>query len=120
MTRPQARTALRRPGMAVVIAVLVLAMLNLMVALSIRPSADESLTSVQRAETVRAFYAGESGGAIVVRTLLDTGAAPGAGATRSLSGAVVEIVSVPDSGPGTIIVEGRAGSARRRIEFDVE
>lgn len=106
--------------MAVVVAVLVLAMLQVMVALSIRPTADESLSAVLRAETVRAFYAAESGAAIVLRTVLETGAPPEVGTTRELGGAVAEVVASSDPGEGVIVVEGRAGSARRRVEFEVE
>ena len=56
-----------RRGSVLAVLVVVLALMGLIVAGSVRPMRDESSLAAMRVETVRAFYAAESGTVITIQ-----------------------------------------------------
>ncbi|MEN0019721.1 MAG: hypothetical protein AAF747_02435 [Planctomycetota bacterium] len=107
--------------MSVLVVVLMLAMVQLMVLSSVRPAADEIYLAAMRVETARAFFAAESGMTIAIGELLAGDATALEGTARSLAGGSVEFVAMPAAGEsGIVVIEGRSGDARRRIEFEVQ
>ncbi|GIK17866.1 MAG: hypothetical protein DYG93_04235 [Leptolyngbya sp. PLA2] len=110
-----------RAGVALAVVIVVLAMLNLVVMGSARPAGDEAVLGAMRAETTRAFYAAESGAFIAVRAIVDGLEPPALGSEQSVGAATVAFVSLPPTGEvGEIVVEGRSGEARRRLNLLVE
>lgn len=110
----------KRRGGAVLAAVVLLAMINLLMVASVRPAGEESLIGESRLLSLRALHAAESGVRIVAGTLISGGEVPEAGAIATLGSASVEFVSVPPVGePGEIVVKGRAGQARRALSVIV-
>ncbi|MCW5777684.1 MAG: hypothetical protein KIS87_14705 [Phycisphaeraceae bacterium] len=119
---PSSRTSARRKsGVALAIVIVVLAMLNLVVMGSIRPAGDEVVLGAMRAETTRAFYAAESGAFIAVRAIIGGLEPPTIGSEQTVGVATLTFVSLPPTGEvGEIVVEGRSGEARRRLNLLVE
>lgn len=112
--------AVSRRGGAVLAAVVLLAMINLLMVASVRPAGDESMIGESRLLSLRALHAAESGVRIVAGTLISGGEVPEVGSIVQLGGAEIEFVSVPPVGePGEIVVEGRAGQARRTLSVIV-
>ncbi len=108
-----------RRGTVLVVIVVVMAILGLVVAGSVRPVRDEADLATLRVETTRAFYASESGAVIMMNAVLGRTVMPSNGDTISHGGQQIVIVQIPDA-QGIGIVEGRSGDARRRIEFATE
>ncbi len=110
-----------RTGVALAVVIVVLAMLNLVVMGSVRPAGDEALMGAMRAETTRAFYAAESGAFIAVRAIVGGLEPPAVGSEQAIGSATVIYLDLPPSGDvGEIVVEGRSGEARRRLNLLVE
>lgn len=109
----------RRRGTVLVVIVVVMAILGLVVAGSVRPVRDEADLATMRIETTRAFYASESGAIIMMNAVLGKTTMPSAGDTIDIDGQQILIVQIPDA-QGVVIVEGRSGEAKRRIEFATE
>lgn len=108
-------------GVALAVVIVVLAMLNLVVMGSVRPSGDEAVLGAMRAETTRAYYAAESGAFIAVRAVVGRLEPPTVGSEQAVGVATVAFIDLPPRGEvGQIIVEGRSGEARRRLNLLVE
>lgn len=98
--------------------VITLALINLAVMGSVAASSDEVELGAMRAQTLRAFYAAESGGLAVAKLRTENLALPGAGAIVSLPGAqIVFLTPPPATGAGEAIVEGRSDAAVRRLRL---
>ncbi len=117
--RGRARTWRRGAGIAVI--VVMLAILNIAVLGSVAASGDESHVGAMRLETIRAFYAAESGAVITVRLTMQGLELPGPGDTLEVSYASVEFEQVPATGQaGDIVIIGRSGTAQRRVRVTVD
>lgn len=109
-----------RRGAGVAAVVLMLVVLNLAIMGAVSNSGDDLSLAALRLESSRAFFAAESGGVIVTRLLMDGRAAP-VGATLDLPHAQVAFISAPPaSEPGTVVVQGTSGDAKRRIEIELD
>lgn len=112
-----------RRGVVVVALVLVLAAFGLVAIGLMTASGDASGRAGLRAEAARAFYAGESA-ALIALVELSAGRSPPAAGTQLAvgdAGAVAVFIEVSDPGEaGEIVLEGRAGSATRRVGLYVE
>ncbi|RMH28538.1 MAG: hypothetical protein D6692_05100 [Planctomycetota bacterium] len=105
--------------MAVAVVVVVLAVMSLVLLGTIRPVRQETGVALLRVQTVRAFYAAESGVVVVIGGLGAGLELPDPGDSLSFSEQSVTFEAVPD-GPGVIAVTGKSGGARRRISLDIE
>ncbi len=114
---PNSKPTTRR-GTAVVIIVLLMAMLGLVVAGSIRPLRDEADIASLRVETTRAFYASESGGIIVMNAFMGNTDMPDPGSSITLNNETIHFLQQPDS-DGVTIIEGVSGDARRVIQLTI-
>ncbi|MEM9065659.1 MAG: hypothetical protein AAGB51_09245 [Planctomycetota bacterium] len=104
-----------RRGAAVAAIVLVVALMNLLVLASARGGVDASESDALRVETVRAFFAAESG-ADAVLVLLNAGSSlPDAGTVTSLGLSEIEFIELPAGASGDVVIEGRSGFAARRV-----
>lgn len=117
--RMRSRRAPARRGVIVLIVVVVLAVLNVAVLSTAAASGSDAQVGVLRVETVRAFYAAESGSTIVVKGVIGPSSLPAEGSSSSVGSETVVFVQVP-SPPGEVIVEGQAGFARRRLSVQIE
>lgn len=108
-----------RRGFAVAVVVLLLAIMNIVAFGSFRGAMDEAGVSSLRVETARAFYAAESGLAIVVLSLNNELDLPVQDDVLLLPGAEVRFVEIPEE-EGPVIIEGRSGAGRRRISAEIE
>ncbi len=118
MTQRATRTCFpRRRGAGLAAVILLLAVLNIAALGVLAAGADEADLSASRAQTVRAFYAAESGGVAVLKLTQINGTLPAAGATLNLGTATATYTQVPSAVTGGILkVTGESGLARRRIE----
>tara|TARA_R110002072_G_scaffold42064_21_gene118777 strand:+ start:21342 stop:21710 length:369 start_codon:yes stop_codon:yes gene_type:complete len=107
-----------RRGTVLVVIVVVMAMLALVVAGSIRPVREEADLATMRVETARAFYGAESGGVILMNAIIGRAQMPIEGDEIVLGGQRIGFMQVPGE-DGVAIVEGTSGDARRRVEFTV-
>lgn len=110
-----------RRGAVLLVVVLLLAVVNLMVVAAATASAGDAHTATLRLETLRAFYAAESGGVVVIRSLEGGPTLPSAGGELDLGSATVRYDAVPTE-PGTIVVRGTSASgwAVRRVRIVTE
>ena len=102
-----------------VVVVVILALLGLVVAGSVRPLRDEATLTTMRVETVRAFYAAESGMMVVIQGYLGSATMPIEGSEITVNGQTIVFSQVPDIA-GTAIIEGISGDAVRRIELELQ
>lgn len=108
-----------RRGVVVAVALLVVMVLGLAVAGSVRPLAQESDLASLRVETCRAFYAAESGLVLHLAAANAGLPLPSPGDTVSLGVSSVEFMDPGD--PNTeITIEGRSGPAIRRVTVTLE
>ncbi|MEM9372402.1 MAG: hypothetical protein AAGA55_02050 [Planctomycetota bacterium] len=116
-TRQPVNLRQSRRGMAVAVIVVVMAALSLAVAGSVRPARQEADVASLRVQTVRAFYAADSGIAVLIGTIQSGLDAPDAGDTIvwGLQSAEFELV---DTDAVTVI--GRSGQAERRVTLEFE
>ncbi len=113
MTRPSRR------GVVVLVLVVVLALINIALVSGAAASSEDAHSGVMRVDTVRAFYAAESGGMIAAKGLIGDVAVPAEGSSVSLGSQTIHFVEVREP-TGEVTVEGRSGSARRRVELQIE
>ena len=73
-----------------------------------------------RIETLRAFYAAESGAWATMALKLSAGALPESGGRSDLGLASIEFLEVPAGATGTVVIEGRSGSASRRVTLEFQ
>lgn len=111
---------MRRRGVALAMVAALLGVVALAVSGAVVAGAEDSLQTRLRAESLRAFYAAESGAMASVWSLGEGEAL--VGTLVYPLGESVEIVSpFEDEGePGSTTLEGVAGEARRRITIEVE
>ena len=119
MARSKPKPDEQRRGIVLIVIVVVMAILALVVAGAVRPVRDEAELARLRVETVRAYYAAESGGVILMNALMGNVELPEEGDSLSLGLQTLEFVQLPDEDP-VAVVEGRSGDATRRIELTTE
>ena len=112
----------RRRGAVIAVVVLLLGVVNVTTLAILYGSADDASISVLRVETVRAFYAAESGAIAVAKLRENKAALPAANSQLVLPTATATYEQVPTSvqTTGTLIVRGNSGEAQRRIRLDFE
>ncbi|USN98756.1 MAG: hypothetical protein H6810_11420 [Phycisphaeraceae bacterium] len=101
--------------------IVMLALLELTVLSSLGGTADDADEVVLRIETLRAFYAAESGAVLALSDELRGLTPPGTGDELLLPNARVEFLQTPWDDEGDVLtVEGRSDAARRRIQISLE
>ncbi len=110
-----------RRGAVLAMVIVMLALLQLTVISSVRGTTDDTDEVVLRIQTLRAFYASESGALIALAEDLRGNTPPGTGDTLELPNAAATFLETPwDDGNDTLEVEGQADIARRRIRISLE
>ena len=112
----------RRRGAVIAVVVLLLGVVNVTTLAILYGSVDDASISVLRVETVRAFYAAESGAIAVAKLRENKAALPAANSQLVLPTATATYEQVPTSvqTTSTLIVRGNSGEAQRRIRLDFE
>jgi len=113
------RTHIERRGSILAVLVVVMALMGLIVVGMIRPLRDEATLAALRVETVRAYYAAQSGVAITRSGYAGASELPSEGDEVVLHGETVVFVKVPENA-GVVEIEAHSGDATRRIEYEVE
>ncbi len=108
-----------RRGVVVLVLVVVIATINIALISGAAASTEDAHTGVLRVETVRAFYAAESGGIVAAMGLSGGADLPTEGSTITIGSQTVHFVEVREPS-GEAVVEGRAGFARRRLDLQIE
>lgn len=108
-----------RRGSILAVLVVVMALLGLVVAGSIRPLRDEATLTTMRVETVRAFYAAESGTIITIQAYLGSTTMPAEGSEIVLNDQVIRFTQIPEN-DGYAVIHGLSGDAIRRIELELQ
>jgi hypothetical protein len=103
--------------MAVVL--VVMAVLGLVIAGSVQPLSQEADLAAVRVETTRAFFAAESGVAVVIGLANAGLELPAAGDETRIGLQTVRFIEVPD-GAGELVIEGASGLATRRVQLTIE
>lgn len=105
-----------RRGAVIVIVVMMIGAAHLAVMGSVASMADDAHAAALRVETVRAFYAAD-GCVMASRRMLSGGLAlPEKGSTVQFERATGVYMDVPpDDGEGELVIEGRSGTAVRRV-----
>ena len=121
--RPSSQTRLTprhaRRGSVIAIVLVVIVILGLAVTGSIRPLSQEADLASIRIETVRAFYAAESGTALVLGAFTHARPLPAEDHQVTFAQQTLRFIEVPDAA-GVLVVEGRSGMAARRISLEIE
>ncbi|MFK7759032.1 MAG: pilus assembly PilX N-terminal domain-containing protein [Phycisphaerales bacterium] len=112
-------TYTNRRGSVLAVLVVILAVLGLVVAGSVRPVKDEATLAGMRVETMRAFYAAESGTIVLVSAYMGDAVMPLEGSEVVLNGQSIVFTQIPEQG-GAAIVHGKSGDATRRIELVID
>lgn len=108
-----------RRGVALAMVAALLGVVALAVSGAVVAGADDAAHVRLRADSLRAFYAAESGVAASVWALA-RGEALTEGVTLPLGERVEVIEAFPDEGSGVSTLEGVSGDARRRLTIEVE
>ena len=116
----QPRPARSRRGVAIAVLVIIFAIISFVVIAAVGGAQGDTQTAAIRVETARAFYAAESGAVIVFQAVIGGDPLPVTGSQVDLGAETIEFVETPVSGTGTVIIEGRAGLARRRINLEIQ
>lgn len=116
LLRPRPSRTARRRGVALVVLVVALAVASLTVAAAVQAAGSDAQIAAFRVETTRAFFAAESGTAVVARLVADGKTLPTAGHTLSLPSASAVLTALPNpTTGGDLVVEGRSGDSLRRV-----
>lgn len=99
--------------MAVAVLIVVLAVLGLAIAGSIRPVAQETALAAMRVEGLRAHYAAESGAVILIGTRKAGLEPPSSGDEIVWPQQIIQFIDVPSAG-GWATLGGVSGFAQRR------
>ncbi|MCB9847841.1 MAG: hypothetical protein H6814_05450 [Phycisphaeraceae bacterium] len=113
----------RRRATAMVIAVALLGVTNLIVTGVIASSGDDAFIGKLRVDAIRSEYAAESTIIAALKQYQLDPSTPLTGTLSFPSGASASILDPLDAAPaepGTVIVEGDAGQARRRLSVTLE
>lgn len=114
------RASPRRRGAAIAVIVLLLVVVQAAVLTAASQSAGESDVAVLRIEAVRAFFAAESGFQVVVGEIAADRAVP-VGEVAVPWGGAFEVIEISDPlSDAPLVIEGRSGAGRRRVEITVE
>ncbi|MFG0258192.1 MAG: PilX N-terminal domain-containing pilus assembly protein [Phycisphaerales bacterium JB043] len=111
-------STVRHRATVLVISTIILAMLSMSIAIAVSATGDDARVSMLRFESLKAFYAAESGVQAAIRQQIDDGANPLSTTTTLPNGAVYEITDPFDAtpaAPGALKVEGRTTIARRTV-----
>ncbi len=107
-----------RRGFVVAIVVIVVVLVQMLAIVALPSSASDMEVAALRVQTLRAFYAAESGVRAVVGELESTGLPQG---SRTIIGLaefeVLEAPAAPDE--GEYLIQGRSGDALRRLRVTV-
>lgn len=117
--RNQARAPQTRRGVVVLVLIVVLAVLNIALIGSVAVAGEDAHIGLLRVETVRSFYAAESGGVIAAKGLMGDTSVPVEGSSLDLGTQTIVFVEVREL-TGEVVVEGRSGFARRRLSLQIE
>ncbi|NUQ66778.1 MAG: hypothetical protein HUU18_00655 [Phycisphaerales bacterium] len=113
-----ARTLQTRRAASIAALIIALALINLAVMGSVAASADEAELGAMRAQTLRAFYAAESGGLAIAKLRTENLALPSPGTIVNLPSSSFTFVSLPPAtGTGQAVIEGRSDAASRRLRL---
>ena len=113
------RPSRSRRAAALVMAVLMLAAVNLAVISAVGGGGDDARLAATRADTTRAFYAVEGGAALVVGEYLAGRPIP-TGTRTITGGATITVTTSSPSAPMDVVIVGRYGQAQRRVELRIE
>ena len=119
----QALPPTSRRATVLVAATIILAILTLSIAVSVTATGDDARTSLLRYESLRAFYAAESGVQAALRTQTDDGANPLNTTVTLPDGSVCQVTDpfgASPATPGLLVVEGRTTLARRTISVTAQ
>lgn len=119
MRPPLAGRRETRRGVALAVAVLLLSTASIMTVAAVTAGADDGRLAALRVESLRAFYAAESGALLARRRLADAPLEPLSTEIVLMHGQRVVVIAPfkpPPAAPGLATVEGRCGSAARRID----
>lgn len=124
MMRPAALTSaaarhVKRRGAALAAAVVILAVINLAVIGAVTARGDDDRISVQRAQTLRAFFAAEAGAGVALTETVAGRTLP-AGSVNLSGGASFELTSPGGSPPLTITINGRCAQSSRRLSVNIQ
>ncbi len=100
-------------------AVLMLAGINLAVVSAVTGGGDDARLASVRADTERAFYAAESGAALVVGEYAAGRSVP-TGTRTIAGGATITVSTSAPSAPMDVAIVGAYGQAQRRVEIHIE
>ncbi len=114
------QAAASRRGAVIMIIIVILALISLVMIAAVGAGQADAQASALRVETLRAFYAAESGAIVVFKSVVDGDTLPTQGSQITLGAETVEFIAIPPSGVGDVTVEGRAGFARRRVTIEIE
>ena len=119
------RWPIRSRGTTIALAVVILAMLQLLIVGVLMASADESEVRGLRVQTARAFFAAESGVVIAVRAMTDNTGVPAEGSQVSLPDAQIQFITIPAGQGGSgvdeeLVVQGVSATAVRRLRVDFQ
>lgn len=120
VVRRLADPARPRRGAVLVVVFVMIALIQLAVISAVAGTADDAEEIVLRVQTLRAFYAAESGAVIAIAEEIRGNPPPRAGDVLELPGGLVEFIETPWAGGGLLVIEGRATFARRRIQIQME
>jgi hypothetical protein len=114
-------------GSVMAVVLVVMSVLGLVVAGSVQPLAQEADLAAVRVETTRAFFAAESGVAVVIGMLNAGLEPPEAGTTTAMGRQAFRFIEVPQGGAGgdggvvgDVVIEGVSGLATRRVLLTIE
>lgn len=119
----QRLTQQRRRAVALIIAVSLLAVTNLIVTGVIASSGDDSYIAKLRLDEIRSEYAAESIILAALKRYLDDASDPLTGTvnyTWGASGTVIDPFDAAPADPGDVIVEGVSGQAKQRLSVEIE
>jgi hypothetical protein len=108
-----------RRGSVMAVVLVVMSVLGLVIAGSVQPLSQEADLAAVRVETARAFFAAESGVAVVIGLFNAGLAPPDSGDETRIGSQTVRYVQVPD-GSGDLVIEGASGLATRRVRLTIE
>lgn len=115
------RDRTNRRGAALVAAVILLGVTAMAVGASVVTAGDDARTTALRADSLRAFYAAESGVELAIHALNEDPANPFTGPLSLPGPATIEAVTpFTTTDPTEAVLAGRAGLAERRVRIGVQ
>ena len=110
-----------RRGTILVAGVILLGVLSLATLSAVDAVGDDARLNAMRADSLRAFYAAESAAEAAIHQRRRDPSNPLTGTIGLPDGSEAVILdALEGGGDGLLVVEGRAGEARRRIEIETE